>query len=153
MLMEASLELMAARIILLLIPFSRVAGRLGVFVPPCDPRTRACLADKSAERSEFAAKVCWAVALAVRHAPFELSCLPRAIAARQMLSRRGISSVLYVGVTKGKQRAIDAHAWLNAAGVEVTGYPVVAEFVELGCFVQADQARHSRSLRQSSRMR
>jgi len=29
---------------------------------------------------------------------------------------------------------IEAHAWVDAAGVEVTGYPVTV-FSEIGCFV------------------
>jgi hypothetical protein len=27
------------------------------------------------------------------------------------------------------------HAWLDAAGVEVTGYPVAHDFTEIACFV------------------
>lgn len=30
---------------------------------------------------------------------------------------------------------LDAHAWLDAAGVEVTGYPVAEGFAEIACFV------------------
>jgi hypothetical protein len=28
-----------------------------------------------------------------------------------------------------------AHAWLDAAGVEVTGYPVAKTFAEIACFL------------------
>jgi len=34
-----------------------------------------------------------------------------------------------------RQKPLDAHAWLDAAGVEVTGYPVAEGFAEIACFV------------------
>ena len=52
-----------------------------------------------------------------------------------MLKRRGVGSVLHFGAAKGEQKPLDAHAWLDAAGVEVTGYPVAAKFTEIACFV------------------
>ncbi|HXX25508.1 MAG TPA: hypothetical protein VEJ40_02505 [Pseudolabrys sp.] len=36
---------------------------------------------------------------------------------------------------QGEARPLDAHAWLDAAGVEVTGCPVPARFAETACFV------------------
>jgi hypothetical protein len=32
-------------------------------------------------------------------------------------------------------KPLDAHAWLDAAGVEVPGYPVAENFAEIACFV------------------
>jgi hypothetical protein len=37
--------------------------------------------------------------------------------------------------TLGETKPLDAHAWLDAAGVEVTGYPVPGRFAEIACFV------------------
>jgi len=67
--------------------------------------------------------------------PFNAVCLPQAMTARIMLKRRGVGSVLHFGAAKGEQKPLDAHAWLDAAGVEVTGYPVAAKFTEIACFV------------------
>jgi hypothetical protein len=39
------------------------------------------------------------------------------------------------GIRLGQDKPIDAHAWLDAAGVEVTGYPVANTFAEIACFV------------------
>jgi len=52
------------------------------------------------------------------------------MAARIMLKRRGVGSVLHFGAAKGENKPFDAHAWLDAAGVEVTGYPVAKNFAE-----------------------
>jgi hypothetical protein len=57
------------------------------------------------------------------------------MAARVMLKRRGVQSVMHFGAAKGTDKPLDAHAWLDAAGVEVTGYPVAAGFAEIACFV------------------
>lgn len=77
---------------------------------------------------------------AARHVPFNAVCLPQAMAARIMLKRRGVDSVLHFGARIGQNKIgpdkpIDAHAWLDAAGVEVTGYPVANTFAEIACFV------------------
>ena len=72
---------------------------------------------------------------AARYVPFKAVCLPQAMAARVMLKRRGVKSVMHFGAAKGTDKPLDAHAWLDAAGVEVTGYPVAENFAEIACFV------------------
>jgi hypothetical protein len=62
-------------------------------------------------------------------------CLPRAVAAQFMLRRRIVASVMHYGAARGQEKPLDPHAWLDAAGVEVTGYPVGANFTEIACFV------------------
>jgi hypothetical protein len=57
------------------------------------------------------------------------------MAARVMLKRRGVASVLHFGATRGEAKPLDAHAWLGAAGVEVTAYLVAKQFAEIACFV------------------
>ena len=61
--------------------------------------------------------------------------LPQAMAARVMLKRRGVASVMHFGAAKGTDKPLDTHAWLDAAGVDVTGYPVAENFSEIACFV------------------
>ena len=134
LLIEAALLLLAARAALLAVPFPRLARRLGDFVPPSDPR-----AARSNERSEaqarLAEEVSWAVTRAAVHVPFDAVCLPQAMAARVMLKRRGIASVMHFGAAKGGDKPLDTHAWLDAAGTQVTGYPVAEKFAEIACFV------------------
>jgi hypothetical protein len=42
---------------------------------------------------------------------------------------------LHFGATRGEAKPLDAHAWPDAAGVEVTGYLVAKQFAEIACFV------------------
>lgn len=131
LLIEAVFWLAIAKLALLVVPFPKLARRMGTFVPPVPAPT----GNASNEHADMAREVGWAVTRAARHAPFRAVCLPQAMAARLMLHRRGISSVLHFGATTGGQKPLEAHAWLDAAGVEVTGYPVARQFAEIACFV------------------
>jgi|SRR3984885_12899761 len=135
LLIEAAAWLLSARLALVFIPFPRLARLLGTFVPPTDASALQAGSTNSDHDVSVADAVGWAVTRAARYVPFEAACLSQAMAARIMLKRRGISSVLHFGAKMGKDRSIDAHAWLNAAGVEVTGYPVAKTIAEIACFV------------------
>jgi hypothetical protein len=132
---EAVLCLWLARLGLIFVPFPKLACRLGTFVPPSDPRALAARAQASREQAALALEIGWAVTRAARHVPFKAVCLPQAMAARVMLKRRGVASVMHFGAARGQEKPLDAHAWLDAAGVEVTGYPVGKHFAEIACFV------------------
>jgi hypothetical protein len=54
------------------------------------------------------------------------------ISASRAASRYG---VMHFGAAKGTGKPFDAHALLDAAGAEVTGYPVAKQFAEIACFV------------------
>jgi hypothetical protein len=130
---EAVTCLLLARLALIFVPFPKLARWLGDFVPPGDPRVLA--ARGPAPQAALAGEIGWAVTRAARHVPFKAVCLPQAMAAQAMLRRRGIASAMHFGAAPGSDKPLDAHAWLDAAGVEVTGYPVDARFAEIACFV------------------
>ncbi len=135
LLVEAGWWLLLARLALMTVPFSRIAPRLGRFVPPDEGRLRGFPLAPPAGPSELARDVGWAVTLAARHVPFKAVCLPQAMAAKAMLGRRGVVSVLSFGVARTPRDGLEAHAWLAAAGVEVTGFAAAESFTEIGCFV------------------
>lgn len=132
---EAVAWLLLARLALVCLPFPRIARRLGRFVPPAEARAVEAQATPSREQAQLAQQVGWAVTRSARYLPFKAVCLPQAMAARAMLKRRGVASTLHFGAAKGTDMPIDTHAWLYAAGVEVTGYPVADEFAEIGCLI------------------
>jgi len=67
-------------------------------------------------------RLAWAVRRIAERIP-DASCLTRAQALQIMLSRRGISSQLVLGVLKSKNDAFRAHAWLLKDGEIVIGGP------------------------------
>lgn len=135
LLVEAVAWLLLARLALIVIPFPRLARYLGTFMPPADARAAQARWECLPAQAPLAEEIGWAVTRSARYVPFKAVCLPQAIAARVMLKRRGVESVLHFGAAKGREKPLDAHAWLDAAGVEVTGYPVAEGFAEIACFV------------------
>lgn len=135
---EASLLLLAARIAVAMLPFRRVARWLGTPVSPA-----ALIAPPPRERPDDQATiVSWAIRFAAGRLPVEAVCLPQAMAARTMLKRRGIAATLHLGVWRDHRNAVKtdpdappAHAWLDASGQRITGYPVDPALVEVAAFV------------------
>jgi hypothetical protein len=134
LLIEAALFLLLARAALVLIPFPRLARRLGAFVAAADLRPTPARASRRREHVIIAEEIGWAVRSAARRVPFRAVCLPQAISARIMLKRRHVPSVIHFGAAKGTKREFYSHAWIDAAGVEVTGYPLESDFTEIACF-------------------
>jgi transglutaminase superfamily protein len=135
LLAEAMASLFAARLALIFVAFPRLARHLGSLVSPTDPRVSEIATSAGSDQAHIAKEVSWAVTRVARYVPFKAVCLPQAMAARGMLRRRGITSVMHLGVAKGQVKLLDAHAWLEAAGVEVTGYPLAERLAEIACFV------------------
>ena len=140
LLLEAMLRLAWARLELMVFPFRRIAARLGgaqattSSTTPSPPGAAASPA--SPRHAAIVREVAWAVTCAARHLPFEAACLPQALAATSMLARRGVPSVLHFGLARATtpDAALTAHAWVDADGLEVTGYPVASQFTEVARF-------------------
>lgn len=130
---EAVLWLGLSRIALLFVPFRVLVARFGALTPSAkaDAGRQSCLSN---EQSALVLAVGWSVTRAARYVPFRAVCLPQAIAAQVMLNRRRIASVMHFGVAKIPDEGLAAHAWLDASSIEVTGYPVGPEFVEVARF-------------------
>ena len=132
---EAACSLLIARLSLRILGFPAVARRFGPMLPPKDTRVPHLALDPSAPHVRTVRSVGWSVAAAARYAPFKAVCLQQALAARAMLQRRGVSSVLHFAVGAEGGSRLEAHAWLQAAGVPVVGYPLAPHLSEVGCFL------------------
>ncbi len=121
LLLEAALFLGLARLMLLTVPFGRIAPWLqrSPDSPPHDPRTVLAVGE--------------AVTIAARNVPWNAVCLPQAMAAKAMLARRGQGSALHLGAAKVSDR-LTAHAWLVAGGQIVVGEAGIADTAPLARF-------------------
>jgi hypothetical protein len=133
LLLQAVVWLALARLALVFIPFRKLAERFGTVTTP-DKLPETGGARLAEDQALLVRTIGWAVTRAARYVPFRAVCLPQAIAAQSMLGRRGIASVMHFGVMKKTGEEMSAHAWLDADGIEVTGYPVGPEFVEVARF-------------------
>lgn len=131
LLFEATLGLALARLAVLTLPFrwimAALGQRLGAAAAATEPAQLADIQD-----------VAWAIRLVSRRTPWQSNCLAQALAGLVMLQRRGIIGTLYLGVLKGQDRHLAAHAWLHSNDLIVTGggqlerYTVLARFSQHG---------------------
>ena len=128
---EACVHLVLAETKLRLFPLKRQGMR--DLVPAAGSPFVGQLAEGGLVERHAALDVSWAVTRIAAYFPFSAMCLAQALAARAMLNRRGIGSIMHVGVARSEAVSFEAHAWLEAVGVEVTGYPVPPHFREIGC--------------------
>ena len=124
-LVEATWCLVVASARLRLMSFSRLAPTLGRHMAE-SPDTDAPGALAAAEQ------VRWAVATVSRVMPRKLNCFPRAVAATAMLRQREVASTLYLGVDPA--RSLEAHAWVRAGSILVTGGPDPGRFTVVSMF-------------------
>ena len=125
LLMEAAAALTVAGTLLRLLPFPRLASRLGHHM------AEGPVAQDGAVTSE-ALRIRWAVETAGKHLPWKPMCLPQAVTAHWMLRKRGINSTLYLGVDPALR--YDAHAWVRVGSVIVTGGPRQERFAVVSSF-------------------
>lgn len=131
-LLEATIQLLLAQIIIFAVPFRRLIGGLGDVQGespvelPTDDRPRVYL-------------VAWAIRAIVRRLPRPPKCLVQGVAAQWMLRRRLLASTLYLGVacepSAGSQAdSLQAHAWVRCGEIYVTGgaerhsFTIIAHF-------------------------
>ncbi len=129
LLVEASLWLGLARLAIRVLPFPRIACRLG------EHMAESSEADVLI-RAKCLQHISWAVSAMSHYLPWECKCLAQAIAGKKMLQRRGIGSTLYLGVATEGEKALTAHAWLRSGSMILTGargkdrFTVVSTFAE-----------------------
>lgn len=78
-------------------------------------------------------RVVQAVGRANRFVPGKGTCLHEALAGQRMLARRGYPARLQIGVKKGEDGKLIAHAWVEDRGAVVIGGPAseVREYAPL----------------------
>jgi len=127
-LVEASALLVWARLLIAFVPLRHWRKQFGELA--AHGASHPALSE--AER-ETARLVVHAIDRAGRNLPFAFICLPRALAARWMLARRGVDSQLYIGVGRSDAGETSLHAWLKAGEDWITGYQ---ESISYSAFVQ-----------------
>ena len=86
------------------------------------------------QRSATVLAVRRAILRASEQLPWQSNCLVHALAAKMILKRRGLPSLLQLGVCGGTARELFAHAWLRCGEIEVVGAENSAEFNPIAAF-------------------
>lgn len=132
---EAIGQLMRTRLLIKTQGWTRIADTLGTMIPAdAVPAMQTPTSPAEITTARLARQIGWAVGAVAPFMPFRAKCLEQAIAVHAMLRARDVGAFIYFAAFPSDGR-ISGHAWLDAAGVRVIGYPVPREFVPLGCFV------------------
>lgn len=114
LLLAAFLAVSCVRISLWLLPFRRVAWLIERTALRSARRAPARLAEHRTEN------IVWGVTTAARYVP-RVTCLTLALAAQWLFAWFGRPTLLRIGVAKGDDKALRAHAWLESEGRVVVG--------------------------------
>jgi hypothetical protein len=116
LLAEVPLALAVAALRVRLTPFRKLVPRLG---------QQGCQASQqlSTAQQELARDAEWLIAALCRRLPVQPTCLMQAVAAKALLSKRGVPSTVYIGIAppQADGRNVNAHAWLQCGERIVTG--------------------------------
>lgn len=120
---EALFFLWFSKILLLLFPFKKCTS--------CLKPTKEMTAKSD---PEFLRQIRNAVSRANKTAIWKNICLVKSFAARFMLQRRRIPSIMYLGlqINKEGEKKLNAHAWLIADDIVIT--PKLQDFKEIYSF-------------------
>ena len=122
LLVSTMLLLGALRVGLRLLPFRTLQRVVAELAQPPAGLRRAN--QSSVER------LVWAVTAASRYVP-RATCLTQALAAQVLLGRHGHRTQLRVGVARGEEGRLEAHAWLESEGKVVVGGGELSRYVLL----------------------
>lgn len=123
---EAWIALSFARIILVYMPFRKIAPRLKNNVTKSVNKATEFYCYEETGRS---------VKRACKYTPWRTMCFEQAIAAKMMLNRRNLHSELYFGVYKNEMaNTIEAHAWLRSGDRIITGGSHLDKFKIISVF-------------------
>jgi hypothetical protein len=120
---EAWLFLALARMILLVVPFKRIAARLK------DKEGKGNGVDEQGLEM-----IRDAIIRAGSRSPWRTKCFEKALAAKMMLRRRGMASIIYFGVRKDEQLNMHAHAWVKCGERVITGGKGIEQYTLLTAF-------------------
>lgn len=127
---EAAFWLCIARLALIFVRFPVIGRYLGTLNAPSNNHEALNVPRSSVLDIKFA------VDCASRYLPVKMVCLPCALAGWQMLKLRNTNGRLHFGAARDPNGKLLTHAWLDAYGIEITGYPVAHDHVEIGYFTR-----------------
>jgi hypothetical protein len=124
LLLRAVFWLGVARMRLAVTPFGKLADQLA-------SRTGAAATEP---HPDLVQRVGFAINAAANHVPWRANCFPKAIAARELLKREGVASVIHLGVEKDGEGDLAGHAWVSCGDTIVTGGEAIDRYTEMHRF-------------------
>ncbi|MCX7842964.1 MAG: lasso peptide biosynthesis B2 protein, partial [Clostridia bacterium] len=127
MILEAFFLTGLSRFAILFFPFRNVASVMGKPMFETSQELEAGFMEKAMEIAFILKKI-------PRYTPWQSKCLVQALTGQLMLRRRGISSTIYLGISKDENGGLLAHAWLRCGSVVITGDEFMSKYKQVACF-------------------
>lgn len=124
LLLKAWIWLAVIRTGLYIFPFQTLRNWIVGRTP--EVSTRSCN-----DKSFYIRHVIRAVRVASRYVPGAPTCLVQALATQRLMIRRGISTHLFIGLTRSNAGVLEGHAWVQSEGQIVMGKEGHERFVAL----------------------
>lgn len=126
--LEAWCLLHLAKLVILLLPFKKIASRMGQL---------------QAESTNEVGPTAWplriehAIRRASRSTLHDSKCYDQALVAKALLNQSGLPATLYFGLAKEGDNQLSAHAWVRCGNEIVTGKVGMDRFTVIACFGDA----------------
>ncbi len=121
---EAFIFLHTSKLIILIIPFKKIAANLGKLNE---------LQVQSSSNTQKVKSIYVAIQRAAKLSFHSSKCYDQALTARWMLGNRSIPSTIYFGLAK-EGNGLSAHAWVKSGNYIVTGKPGMDNFTVVASF-------------------
>jgi transglutaminase superfamily protein len=129
---EAVLLLCLARLSTAILPFEKLMRYFGAVALEDADSVLPALEER---QKRLALGVRHMLAQGVRFLPFEIGCLPQAMAGSAMLTRRALPARISLGVLRNG--GLPAHAWLESGDIPIAGTATAKQYEPIARFVGA----------------
>ena len=125
LLVEAWCLLHLAKLVILFLPFKKIASRMGQL---------------QAESTNEVSPLSWPVRIehairrASRYTLHDSKCYDQALVAKALLNQNGLPATIYFGLAKEGDNNLSAHAWVRCGNKIVTGKAGMEQFTVIACF-------------------
>jgi hypothetical protein len=120
-LLHATVWLALARVMIIAVPFRKLAERLS--------GTQG--SSKGEPDPELLERVGFAVRAAASNVPWRSDCFPQSIAGWMLLKHHGYASTIHLGVERSGETNLIGHAWLTSGETVVTGGEDLDRYAEI----------------------
>lgn len=122
---EAWCLLHFAMLVILLIPFKKIASRMGKLQIE---------STHNLQSMEKPAQIAHAVRRASRYTLHKSKCYDQALTAKALLGQMALPATIYFGLAKESENQLSAHAWVRCGNNIVTGKAGMDRFTVIACF-------------------
>jgi hypothetical protein len=125
---EAWFLLHFAKLVILLVPFKKIASRMGELQIE---------STSDLQSIEKTTQIEHAVRRASRYTLHDSKCYDQALTAKALLGQCSLPATIYFGLAKESDNQLIAHAWVRCGNSIITGRAGVERFTVVACFGDA----------------